>query len=187
MFCQGQPDKWTDLILMVEFAHNAATHSSTQKSPFSLILGYEPRDYPKIRQTFLPTLKERLTLLEQARDKALAAHMKAQQLMKEHVTSKLVPWKVGNKVWLEGKNLRLHYPTQKLAPKQEGPSKISQVISPTAYHLQLPPTWKIHDIFHASLLLTSRETAEHRLNFTNPPPEEIDGKEEYKIAEILSH
>ena len=42
MFCQGQPDKWSKFIPMAEFAHNLATHLSTQKSPFSLILGYEP-------------------------------------------------------------------------------------------------------------------------------------------------
>ena len=54
-----------------------------QKSPFSLILGYEPRDYPTIGQMFLPSLEDRLTLLEQAQDEALAAHEKAQQLMKE--------------------------------------------------------------------------------------------------------
>ena len=120
---------------MAKFAHNATTHSSTQKSLFSLILRYEPRDYPKIGQTFIPTLKERLALLEQAQDEALATHTKAQQLMKEHMTTKFIPWNVGNKVWLEGKNLHLHYPTQKLAPKREGPFEISQVISPTAYCL----------------------------------------------------
>ena len=107
--------------------------------------------------------------------------------MKERIVTKFIPWKVGNKVWLEGKNLCLHYPTKKLAPKREGPFEISQVISPLAYHLQLPPTWKIHDVFHTSLLSTYRETAEHGPSFANPPPEEIDGEEEYEIAEILSH
>ena len=187
MFCQGQPNKWSELIPMAEFAHNSATHSSTQKSPFSLILRYEPRDYPKIGQTFLPSLEDRLTLLEQACNEALAAHEKAWQSMRERITTKFIPWKVGNKVWLEGKNLCLRYPTKKLAPKQEGPFKISQVISPLAYCLWLPPTWKIHDVFHASLLSTYWETAEHGPNFANPPPEEIDGKEEYEIAKILSH
>ena len=90
-------------------------------------------------------------------------------------------------MWLEGKNLRLHYPMKKLAPKREGPFEISQVISPLAYRLRRLPTWKIHDVFHASLLSTYQETAEHGLNFINPPPEEIDGKEEYEIAKILSH
>ena len=52
---------------------------------------------------FLPSLEDRLTLLEHAQDEALAAHEKAQQSMKEQVTTKFVPWKVGDKVWLEGK------------------------------------------------------------------------------------
>ena len=187
MFCQGQPNKWSELIPMVEFVHNSSTYLSTQKSPFSLILGYEPWDYPKIGQTFLPSLEDRLTLLEQARDEVLAAYEKAQQLMKEQVMTKFVPWKVGDKVWLEGKNLCLWYPTKKLAPRREGLFKVSQVISPLAYHLHLPLTWKIHNLFHASPLLTYCETAEHGPNFINPPPEEIDTEEEYEVAEILSH
>ena len=186
IFCQGQPDKWTNLIPMTEFTHYFTTHLSTQKTPFSLILGYEPRDYLRIGQTFLPALEDQLALLKQAQDEALAAHMKTQQLMKEWVTTKFTPWKIGNRVWLEGKNLHLYYPTKKLAPKQEGPFEISQVISPTAYHLQLPPTWKIHNVFHTSLLLTYWETAEHVLNFVNPPPEETDSEEEYEVAKILS-
>ena len=117
MFCQGQPEKWSEFIPMAEFAHNSATHSSMQKSLFSLILGYELRDYPKIGQTFLPSLEDRLTLLKQACDEALAAHEKARQSMKERITTKFIPWKVDDKVWLEGKNLHLCYLTKKLAPK----------------------------------------------------------------------
>ena len=187
IFCQGQPDKWSNLILMAEFAHNATTHSSTQKSPFSLILRYKPRDYLKIGQTFLPALKDWLTLLEWARDEALSAHTKTQQMTKERINTKFVPWKVSNKVWLKGKSLHLHYLARKLAPKREGPFKISQVISPITYRLWLPLTWKILNVFHASLLLTYRETAKHGPNFVNPPLEEIDGEEEYEVTKILSH
>ena len=172
---------------MAEFVHNSATHSSTQRSPFSLILGYEPRAYPKIGQTFIPSLEERLSLLTQTRDEALAAHERTQQMMKEWITTKFTPWKVGDKVWLEGRNLRLHYPTKKLAPRWEGPFEISHIISPLAYRLRLLPTWKIHDVFHASLLLTYQETAKHGPNFINPPPAEIEGEEEYEVANILSH
>ena len=135
MFCQGQPDKWSEFIPMAEFAHNLATHSSTQRSPFSLILRYEPRAYPKIGQTFIPSLEEQLSLLTQTRDEALAAHERTQQMMKEWITTKFTPWKVGDKVWLEGRNLLLHYPTKKLAPRREGPFEISHVISPLAYRL----------------------------------------------------
>ena len=107
--------------------------------------------------------------------------------MKERLTSKFKPWKVGEKVWLDGKNLHLHYPSKKLAPKREGPFEISQVLSPVSYRLRLPPTWKIHDVFHASLLSPYRETAEHGPNFIEPPPDLIEGEEEYEITEILAH
>ena len=90
-------------------------------------------------------------------------------------------------MWLEGKNLCLHYLTKKLAPRQEGPFKILQAISLLAYCLRLPLTWKIHDVFHTSLLSSYCKTAEHGLNFINPPPEEIEGEEEYEVAKILSH
>ncbi|KIJ08488.1 hypothetical protein PAXINDRAFT_48369, partial [Paxillus involutus ATCC 200175] len=53
--------------------------------------------------------------------------------------------------------------------------------------LELPATWKIHDVFHASLLSTYRETPEHGPNFTKPPPDLIGGEEEYEINQILSH
>ena len=107
--------------------------------------------------------------------------------MKEWILSKFHLWKSGDKVWLEGKNLKLCYPSKKLASRKEGPFEITQVISPMVYKLQLPPTWKIHNVFHASLLLFYRETLEHGLNFSNPPPDLIGGEKEYEIDKILSH
>ena len=172
---------------MAEFSHNSATRSTTNKSPFSLILGYELRSYPPIRKTFIPILETHLKELEDSRKEALAAHEKAQRTMKEWISFKFRPWKSGDKVWLEGRNLKLHYPSKKLAPKREGLFEIVQVISPVAYKLWLLPTWKIHDVFHASLLSSYRETPEHGLNFSNPPPDLIRGEEEYKIDKILSH
>ena len=120
---------------MAEFSHNSATHSTTNKSPFSLILGYELRSYPPIRKTFIPVLETHLKELEDSRKEALAAHEKAQRTMKEWISSKFRPWKSGDKVWLEGRNLKLHYPSKKLAPKREGLFEIVQVISPVAYKL----------------------------------------------------
>ena len=45
--------------------------------------------------------------------------------------------------------------------------------------------WKIHDVFHADLLTPYRETKLHGANFVRPPPDLINGEEEYKIEEIL--
>jgi len=56
IFCQGQPTKWADLLPMAEFSHHSATHSVTNQTPFSLMMGFEPRAYPPIGKMFFPTL-----------------------------------------------------------------------------------------------------------------------------------
>ena len=98
-----------------------------------------------------------------------------------------IPWKTGDKVWLEATHLRLHYPSRKLAPKRHGPFKITQVLSPLTYKLRLPSTWKIHDVFHTSLLSSYRSTESYGPSFTSPPPDIIDNEEEYEVEAILSH
>ena len=45
--------------------------------------------------------------------------------------------------------------------------------------------WKIHNVFHADLLTPYHETKLHGANFVRPPPDLIDGEEEYEIEEIL--
>ena len=135
IFCNGHPEKWADLLPMAEFSHNSAIHSTTNKLPFSLILEYELRSYSPIGKTFIPALETCLRELEDSRKEALAAHEKAQRTMKEWISSKFHPWKSGDKVWLEERNLKLCYPSKKLAPRREGPFEIVQVISPIVYQL----------------------------------------------------
>ncbi len=94
---------------------------------------------------------------------------------------------VGTQVWLEGTHLHLPYQATKLAPKQYGPFKITKEISPIAYQLCLPISWHIHDIFHASLLSPYCEMTAHRPNYSRPPPDLIEGEEEYEVEKIVNH
>ena len=96
-------------------------------------------------------------------------------------------WQEGHKVWLEAKNLAVPYGTVKLAPRQHRPFTITRVVSPVAYQLALPPSWKIHPVFHASLLTPYTETVEHRSNYSKPPPDLIEGTEEYEVESIHNH
>ena len=97
------------------------------------------------------------------------------------------PWKVGDKVWLEATNLQIPYPSRKLAPKCHSPFEIAQVLSPLTYRLRLPSTWKIHDVFHATLLSSYRQTEAYGPSFSRPPPDLINSKEDYKVNHIVSH
>src|SRR5882757_8254340 len=96
-------------------------------------------------------------------------------------------YKTGDKVWLEATHLNLPYQTPKLAPKRQGPFNIVNVVSPVAYRLQLLVAWNIHDVFHASLLTPYRETASHGPNFTRPPPDLVQGNEEFEVETIINH
>jgi hypothetical protein len=107
--------------------------------------------------------------------------------MKEWISSKFKPWKAGDKVWLESRNLNFNYPSRKLAPKQEGPFTIVKVLSPISYQLKIPITWKIHDVFHASFLSPYRETPEHGPNFLQPPPVITNSEEQWEVEKIISH
>jgi hypothetical protein len=53
---------------------------------------------------------------------------------------------------LSGKNMRTHRPYKKLDHKLNGPFEIPEVIFVPAMHLNLPMKWKIHEVFHVSLL-----------------------------------
>src|SRR5712671_7832429 len=96
-------------------------------------------------------------------------------------------YKTGNKVWLKATHLNLPYQMPKLVPKRQGPFNIVNVVSPVAYCLQLPAAWNIHDVFHASLLTPYRETASHGPNFTRPPPDLVQGNEEFEVETIINH
>ena len=74
-----------------------------------------------------------------------------------------------------------------MALKQEGLFTITEVIRPVTYHLKLPATWKIHDVFHATLLWQYRENEVYGMNFPKPLPELVDGEEVYEVEGILRH
>src|ERR1700680_4254704 len=58
-------------------------------------------------------------------------------------------------------------------------------MSPVTYRLKLPTSLKIHNVFHVDLLTPYCETQEHGENYAQPPPELIDGEEEYQVEEII--
>src|SRR5258705_13640050 len=176
------------MLPIAEFMHNSHTHEEMKQSPFHLIYGTEPIALPKvIHRTNTPTAEGCLITLKIAREEALAAHDLACQKMMQCTMHHSKPFKLGQKVWLESKNLRIPYPSRKLAPKQEGPFVIKQVMEPVTYSLTLLKQWKIHNIFHACLLTPYNENDVHGPNETRPPPDLINGFEEYEVELIRAH
>ena len=132
----------------------------------------------------IPTVALQLRDWKKAREDAQKLMIKAQKKWTKGKEPEQ-RYKTGDQVWLDGRNLQIDRPSVKLAPKRYGPFKIRKVLSPITYQLALPPQWKIHDIFHTDLLTPYHETELHGPNFTRPPPDLIDGEEEYEVEEIL--
>jgi len=59
---------------------------------------------------------------------------------------------VGDLVMLNAKNIRTRRPSKKLSPKLYGPFKVLEKKGNRAYKLEISPRWKIHPVFHVSLL-----------------------------------
>ncbi len=188
IFCGNNPESWSEKLVDAEFAHNQRINENTKMSPFQIIMGYEPHAIPLIYpRSDVPAVADRLQNLQKIRDEALAAHELSRQKMAERIRSNFKPFEKGQKVWLEGKNLKLGYEHQKLAPKRVGPFIITEVLGPLTYRLQLPAQWKIHPVFHASLLSAYHENEVHGPNYPQPPPDLINDEEEYEVEAILSH
>jgi hypothetical protein len=148
------------------------------ESPVAVPLSFENTKYP--------TMEERMRTLIRNREEALAAHELARSRMAERRKSTFTPFKKGDKVWLDSRNLKTIY-HKKMKPKREGPFVITEVMGPVTYRVQLPASWRIHDVFHATLLRRYKENETYGENFMEPPPELLEGEEVYEVESILNH
>jgi hypothetical protein len=183
MVCANNQHSWVDWLPLAQYARDSWPSSTTKKTPYELILGYTPHIHQPTRATSVPGI---MTQLQQIKDHRIAAQ-EALQKAQDHMTkeTKYRPFNEGERVWLEGTHLKLPYKTMKLAPRQYGPFHITAKVSDIAYRLKIPNKWKIHNVFHASLLTPYKETEKHGPNFLEPPPDLIDGEEEWEVEEIL--
>lgn len=152
-----EQDDWVLLLASAEFAYNNATQSSTKVSPFYAMYGYNPRmsfeDEPDRRSISQPA-EDHAQHLQQVmramKDELTRSQASQQKFYDKH--SKDTSFEVGEKVWLNRRNIRTKRPSSKLDWKMIGPFKIIKKHGKNAYKLDLPPSYRIHDVFHVSLL-----------------------------------
>src|SRR5216684_4376366 len=180
----SQPEDWSTWLPITTAVHNNRKNATTGLSPNQILLSYETTLIPSsFSETNNQTALERTERMTQSRAQAIKAINRAGR----NATIPPSQFRVNDRVWLDAKNLHLPYQTTKLAPKCHGPFRITKEISPVAYQLSLPASWAIHDVFHTSLLLPYQENAVHGPNFSRPPPDLIQGAEEYEVEHLVNH
>ena len=188
IYCASHPEEWLTALHTLEFTHNNWRHADRQKTPFELMFGDSPLAIPHLfENTKFPVGEIKMKQLWNNREEALAAHELARTRMIERRRNNFTPFQKGEKVWLDSWNLKMLY-HKKMAPKREGPFEITDVLGPLTYRLDLPETWKIHNVFHASLLQRYKENEVYGTNYERPLAElDHEGQEVYNVETILKH
>ncbi|MCH83059.1 hypothetical protein A2U01_0003873, partial [Trifolium medium] len=159
-FTFQNPKGWYKILPMAEYWYNTAFHNSAGMTPFKALYG---RDAPTIiryvaQTSDPPSVKDQLLQRDAILDQLKQNLMKAQQTMKHQADKKRrdVEFKVGDKVLVRLQPYRQHSAAlrknQKLSMRYFGPFEVIAKIGTVAYKLALPPSAKIHAVFHVAQL-----------------------------------
>src|ERR1700733_7468290 len=189
-FVSYQKDNWCSLLPLAEFAFNNTLNASTNRTPFYAYTGHHPKfDLLTSNESLVPATENcvsKLKLIHAKLKKELEAAARSQKKFADEHRKEAPVFKVGQKVWLDARNVPSYRPCPKLDDKWLGPYPIKKRINHVAYELELPPWLRIHPVFHVSLLEPFKENSRTRDNkYPQPPPIIIQEQEEYEVKEIL--
>src|SRR6202021_3705750 len=102
----------------------------------------------------------------------------------KHV-SELPDFAIGRQVWLDGRKFNTNEPSAKLKDKRYGPFKIIDKPGTHSNKIQLPRTWRLHPVFHISLLSRYKKDEIPERKLIPPPPVEVEGIEQFNVEKIL--
>jgi hypothetical protein len=195
LFCSYTQDDWAARLPSAELAINNRDAASTGVSPFFLGHGYHVDPFAFETEELRPTGKSPIQIgesilhkLREARDWAQAAMATAQQQQEEFANRHRQPaasFRVGDKVWLNLKNIKTGRPSKKLDDKN-AKFTVIEVVDSHAYRLDTPPG--IDNVFHVSLLRPAGTDPLPSQVITEAQPPAIiteEGEEEYEVEEIL--
>ncbi|QRW21811.1 Retrotransposable element Tf2 protein [Rhizoctonia solani] len=160
LYVAADHSDWATWLLLAEYAYNNAKHSATGKTPFELVYGRNPVMNPSNVPANVPEADLVADTLAQEWKEAESALRMTKERM-AGVKGTTPEYTIGEKVWLDAKNISSH-----------------------AYRLKLPESLKIHDVFYVGLLSKSHKSPNQPF-LERPPPETIRGEEEYKVEQII--
>jgi Chromo (CHRromatin Organisation MOdifier) domain len=175
---------------LAEFAYNNSCHSVTGLTPFFANNGAHPDFGTSVLSastSVAPNADEFAAMMQKINDMLTSQIVAAQDQQARYYDRKHEPmtFSVGDKVWLMAKNIKTRRPNKKLDHQRLGPFTIIMKRGLQSYRLDLPEAYKIHPVFHVSLLERYITNTIPGRVLPPPPPVEVDGDEEYEAEAIL--
>ena len=170
IFTTYRQDDWADFLHTAEFAYNNHFHPSIGMTPFYANYGYHPVYTDRATNKQSLAFPERLHHIHEVQARCQLAIEKAQKTYKRYADQKRqdLSFALGDRVWLESYNLSTDTPSKKLAAKHLGPYTILEQVGNSSYRLDIPVTWRVHNVFHAGLL---SRTKDDTIPGRNPAPQ----------------
>ena len=155
-FICHEQDDWVSLLPIAEFAYNNSVTSATGMSPFYANYRFHPTaTNPTAANILNPASKVYAHWIHTVHAQARKGLESAQERMRRYAdpSRKEAPaYQVSDLVILNGRNIQTHRPSRKVDHKNHGPFQVEKLVSPLAVRLTLPQKWKIHPVFHVSLV-----------------------------------
>ena len=92
---------------------------------------------------------------------------------------------LGDKIWLLRRHVASTRPSAKLDVRRLGPFPVIGPVGSSAFRLELPPSIRIHPVFHVTLLEPYVGNPFPGRDVPQPPPVIVDGDPEWKVASVL--
>jgi hypothetical protein len=152
-YCSKHPKLWDEQLHYVQHAYNRAMHSSTQRTPFEVCLGYFPKspmefsfreENKEDEKNDTDKAKRFIQRIQQVHQEVHEQLEKIQAKYKVRHDKHRVDhqFQVGDQVWLHINKDRMKGEGKNLKPIWYGPFKILEKIGTNAFHLDLPSYMK---------------------------------------------
>jgi len=189
IFVNYDQDDSYHLLPLAEPAYNNSVTTAHDMTPFFANYRYHPQtEWLKEREAQNPGANLYAHWMRTIHQQARQSLEKTREAMGRYYDRKAKQqpdFKVADLVMLNAQNIRTKPPSKRLAPKLYGPFKILEQRGQLTYKLEISDRWKIHPVFHVSLLEPYRTSLRPAREQPPMTPEDIDGDLEWEVERII--